>query len=280
MLDRGCYSATNLVHRAHNPMRCLLPLPRSVNGFSLRRAKHPGHLSNPANSFLCRDEVLFHVQDSIALQNLVLQTHVEVDPQSRGDPTPHFLKRILEVEAAAKQQEFATKTEARQYLVSQLNGAADGFRVTGTTGPFEITRKSTSLSQHMAPMGTTSMLTKHPSLGREQLLECYRRQDYLENPVGILKNEGDGNRLRGRTKDPIEGRLLLKCISLILYSVLGNIRREQRLFERYRVREIRYELKKRRMVEMNNGHFSLTEVSKRQKEILNKFNVEIPSVET
>jgi len=41
-----------------------------------------------------------------------------------------------------------------------------------------------------------------------------------------------------------------------------------------------YELKKLRMVEMNNGSFYLTEVSKRQREIFNKFDVEIPSVET
>ena len=123
------------------------------------------------------------------------------------------------------------------------------------------------------------MLTNHPSLGREQILEFYRRKDYLEKTFDILKNECDGKRLRGSTKDTIEGRLFLKFISLILYSVLGNIMRDQRLFKRYSVREIMYELKKLRMVEMNNGSFYLTEVSKRQKEIFNKFDVEIPSVE-
>jgi transposase len=280
VLDRGFYRATNLVNMAQSQMRFLLPLPRSVNLFSTLRAKHTGHLSNPANSFLFRDEVLFYVQDSIALSNLVLQTHLYFDPQSRCDQTAHFLKRILEVEAAAKQQEFATKTEARQYLASQLNGAADVFRVTGKTGSFEITRKPATLSQRLANMGTTIMLTNHPSLGREQILAFYRRKDYLEKTFDILKNECDGKRLRGSTKDTIEGRLFLKFISLILYSVLGNIMRDQRLFKRYSVREIMYELKKLRMVEMNNGNFYLTEVSKRQKEIFNKFDVEIPSVET
>ena len=213
MLDRGFYSAPPLVNRAQSQMRCLLPLPRSVNVFSTRRAQHTGHLSKPANAFLFRDDVLFPVQDSITLHNLVLQTHLYFDPQSRCDQPPHFLKRILEVEAAAKQQEFATKTEARQYLASQLNGAADVFRVIGKTGPFAITRKPTTLSQRLANMGTTLMLTKHPRLGREQILECYRRKDYLEKTVDVLKNACDGKRLRGSTKDTIEGRLFLKFIS-------------------------------------------------------------------
>jgi hypothetical protein len=148
---------------AQSQMRFLLPLPRSVHLFSILRAQHTGHLSNPAHSFLFRDEGLFHVQDSIDLHNLILQTHWYFDPHSRCDQTAHFLQRILAVEAAAKQQECATKTEARQYVVSQLSGAADVFRVTGKTGSFEITRKPTTLSQRRANMGTTIMLTHHPS---------------------------------------------------------------------------------------------------------------------
>ncbi len=56
--------------------------------------------------------------------------------------------------------------------------------------------------------------------------------------------------------------------------------REQRLFKRYSIREIMYELKKIRIVEMDNGTSFLTEVSKRQREIFNKFDIEIPTIKT
>jgi hypothetical protein len=50
--------------------------------------------------------------------------------------------------------------------------------------------------------------------------------------------------------------------------------------KQYTLREIMYELKKLRIIEMNNGKLYLTEISKRQRELFNKFEVEIPSVET
>jgi transposase len=95
-----------------------------------------------------------------------------------------------------------------------------------------------------------------------------------------LKNELDGKRLRGYSKNAINGRLFIKFISLILYSALGNKMREKDFFKHYTLREIMYELKKLRIIEMDNGKLYLTEISKRQRELFNKFEVEIPSVET
>ena len=40
------------------------------------------------------------------------------------------------------------------------------------------------------------------------------------------------------------------------------------------------ELKKVRVVEMDNGKLFLTEVSKRQRELFHKFEVQIPRIET
>ncbi len=95
----------------------------------------------------------------------------------------------------------------------------------------------------MANMGTTIMLTNQSTLGHTKILELYRHKDYLEKLFDLLKNEFDGKRLRGSTKDTVEGRLFLKFLSLILYSALSNTMREQHLFKGYSIRELMYELK-------------------------------------
>jgi len=91
-----------------------------------------------------------------------------------------------------------------------------------------------------------------------------------------LKNEFDGKRLRGHSKIVIEGRLFIKFLALILSSSIANTMREKELFNQYSMTELIYELKKLRLVEMNNGKAHLTEVSKRQKDIFTKFDVDIP----
>ena len=124
------------------------------------------------------------------------------------------------------------------------------------------------------------MLTNHLDLDRAKILELYRRKDYLEKTFDVLKNEFDGKRLRGHSKDVINGRLFIKFISLILYSALANKMREKDLFKLYSIREIMYELKKLRIIEMYNGTSYLTEISKRQREIFSKLEVETPVIGT
>ncbi len=190
------------------------------------------------------------------------------------------MRKILELETAAHQQSFQTKEEAMEYLSSHLKGASQFFHIKSNKEQLEITRNTKALLQRLAKTGATLMLTNHPDLDREKVLELYRRKDYLEKTFDVLKNELDGKRLRGHSKDAINGRLFIKFISLILYSALENKMREKDFFKQYTLREIMYELKKLRIIEMNNGKLYLTEISKRQRELFNKFEVEIPSVET
>ena len=76
-------------------------------------------------------------------------------------------------------------------------------------------------------MGAILMLTNQPELDRAKILELYRRKDYLEKTFDVLKNEFDGKRLRGHSKDVVNGRLFIRFISLILYSVLANKMRKK-----------------------------------------------------
>jgi transposase len=280
IMDRGFYSASNIEHLEQNQMTFLIPLPMSVKHFSRLRAKHARHLSNPMNSFRFKDEVLYHIQDSIEINQVQLQAHLYFDPRCRSEKTTHFLKKILDIEHATKQHTFQTQKEAKQYLSKNFRGASKLFRVTGKAGHIEITRKPRTLSRRMANMGTTIMLTNHPTVEHTRVLELYRHKDYLEKLFDMLKNEFDGKRLRGSTKDTVEGRLFLKFLSLILYSALSNTMREQHLFKRYSIRELMYELKKLRIVAMSNDTVYLTEVSKRQRKIFENFDVTMPSIET
>lgn len=154
------------------------------------------------------------------------------------------------------------------------------FQVKNNNGQLEIVRDTKALSQRIATMGATLMLTNHLDLDRAKILELYRRKDYLEKTFDVLKNEFDGKRLRGHSKDVINGRLFIKFISLILYSALANKMREKDLFKLYSIREIMYELKKLRIIEMYNGTSYLTEISKRQREIFSKLEVETPVIGT
>jgi transposase len=263
-----------------NGYKFIIPMPTSVKLFSTLLSKNRQKLSDLNNSFVFGDQVLFHVHDTAEINQIPFQAHLYFNDRRRSEEVAAFLRKVLELETAAQQHSFQTKEEATEYLSSHLKGASQFFHIKSNQEQLEITRNTKALSQRLAKTGATLMLTNHPDLDREKILELYRRKDYLEKAFDVLKNELDGKRLRGHSRDAINGRLFIKFISLILYSALTNKMREKDFFKQHTLREIIYELKKLRIIEMDNGKLYLTEISKRQRELFNKFEVEIPSVET
>jgi transposase len=278
ILDWGFYSASNLSTMHQVQIKFIIPMSSAVKVFSALLSQNRRKLSDLNTSFVFGDEVLFHVQDTVEINQIILQAHLYFNDRRRSEEVSSFLRKILELETAVQEQPFSNKEEAVEYLASHFKGATRFFHVKNNNGKLEIRRNTRALSQRLATMGTTLMLTNHADLDRAKILELYRRKDYLEKTFDVLKNEFDGRRLRGHSKDVINGRLFIKFISLILYSAIANKMREKDLFKHYSMREIMYELKKLRIIEMHNGISYLTEISKRQREIFSKLEVETPII--
>jgi transposase len=280
VMDRGFYSAANLASIAKASGKFLLPLPRSVNLFSELLTQYRRPLTTLTKSFLFHEEVLCHVHTTTTVQQVPLHAHLFFDPQSHHEQKLRFLKKLWEVEASATPKTFARPQDLRRYLTKQCKGASPFFRIRRHADRIALSRNDRALTRHVANMGATILLTNQEELERDQMLTVYRQKDFLEKTFDTLKNEFDGKRLRSGTKDVVEGRLFIKFLSLIVYAAMGNIMREQQLFKQYSLRELLYELKKLRRVEMSNGRVVLTELSKRQKEIFKKFKVDMPTITT
>jgi transposase len=213
VVDRGFYSASNLSLMHQAQIRFIIPMSRSVKLFSALLSKNKRKLSDLNNSFVFGDQVLSHVQDRVEINQITFQTHLYFNDRRRSEEASSFVRKILELETTAQKQTFKNKEEAMEYLASHTKGATEFFQVKNNNGQLEIARNTKALSQRIAALGATFMLTNHPDLDRAKILELYRRKDYLEKTFDVLKNEFDGKRLRGHSKDAINGRLFIKFIS-------------------------------------------------------------------
>ena len=280
VMDRGFYSAANLAALANHSFKFLLPLPRTVTLFTDLLTQHYQTLTALPNSFLFQDEILCHVQTAIPFNMTPVYAHLYFDPTRHHDQAQRFLTQLWKAEATVQRETFHQSHEAQHALSAQLKGAAPFFRITQTADHVDISRDALALTRRLAPMGTTILLTNQADLERAQVLRLYRHKDFLEKTFDTLKHEFDGQRLRGHSTEAIMGRLFLKFVSLIVYSALTKTMRMHHLFARYSVRELLYELKKIRLVEMKNGTQVLTEISKRQKHIFKTFEMDVPIVKT
>jgi len=278
ILDRGFYSASNIDEMARLSIEFIIPLPKSNQlFFNLLDSNHK-KFSDYRNAFDFKEEVLFHTKASVKIKERIFEAHLYFNPQRFSEQTSRFVKKLIDLEKSVFIKQF--NRNRKRELMIYLKNTSKFFRIRLHENLLQLSRKPRIISEYVRRFGVTIMLTSRLKLGRESILDLYRKKDSVEKIFDSLKNELDGKRLRSHSKETIDGRLFTKFLALILYSALEKTLKERELFKQYSVREIMYELKKIKVVEMCDGKLYLTEISKRQKDIFKAFKLEIPTIGT
>jgi transposase len=110
---------------------------------------------------------------------------------------------------------------------------------------------------------------------KEEVLSFYRDKDKIEKIFDSSKNELNTDRLRSHSKTTTDGRLFVKFIATVLYQQITKVMKENDMFKKYSVTELLKELSKMKMISLPEVGKFTTECSKKQREILEKFKVEL-----
>ena len=85
----------------------------------------------------------------------------------------------------------------------------------------------------------------------------------------------DGKRLRSHSTYTNNGKLFIKFIALILHTQISNYMNKSELFKSYSLKELLTELKKIKISQINGQDSFVSEVSKKQRNILSGFGIEV-----
>jgi transposase len=107
-----------------------------------------------------------------------------------------------------------------------------------------------------------------------EALDCYRRKEAVENCFDDLKNSLDMNRLRIHSSQAMDARLFLQFLSLILFSGVRTIAKNNQLLKRMSVREIMEQMESLTEVKYSGRYGSIiTETDPLQRDIIEAFRI-------
>jgi transposase len=274
ILDRGFFSKANILemNNRNNKIKFIQPLPFSLKKYKDLIKRNKKKLSNPVNAFKFNEEILFHLFEKIEFDGNDFDGHLFFNEKSEVDQRHHFLSSILEVEKKIKNKKLSSLKEYMEYKKSNIPEKYLGyFKWSKASGKIE--RNIRNINAYISRMGTFLMLTNQENLSREEVLSHYRQRDKVEKVFDISKNEMDGNRLRAHDQYKVNGRLFIKFIALIIHSEISKTMKEKKLFEKFSVKEVLSELKKIKFTKIGEAEPFLSEISKKQKNILESFGV-------
>jgi transposase len=277
VMDRGFFSTANITSIATSGQQItfLQPLPFSLKAAKDLVKRNARKLKDVNTAFKYNEEIVHHTVDRITLGKQDFGVHIFFNEKAAIDGRHHFLAKLLEIEAELTCRTFSSQKEMQETLQAEV---AEKYRCffswNKRTGG--IKRNKTKIDEHTTTMGYIVIATNAQQMDRHVVLHHYRDKDKVEKIFDGVKNHMDGNRLRVHSRYNLEGKLFVRYIAMILYMHITKVMREKKLFEKYSIREMIKELAKIKMIKHENMKPFISEISKKQKDILKNFSVELP----
>ena len=275
ILDKGFYSTYNL-KKMGEEYDFIIPYSfNNKNALELIK-KHSKNINAHSNAFRFDKRILFCVKDMTKIGGNQYYANIYLDEKKETEEREKFLEKVIEIEENIKKTKFLEKEEITTFLSETIKGWKKIFEIRKQSGKYVLKSKETGISETLERMGMTIFLSNKEIDGKEALY-FYRRKDAIEKFFDNLKNELDRKRLRIHTEQTLEGKLFLDFISLILYSWIIKVMRNEGITKSYSMQELIYEFKKIRMIKIGKRKTVITEISKRQRELFKKFKIRLPN---
>lgn len=271
ILDRGFYSEDNLKEMTKEKIDFILPLPFSVNIGKGLISETNKDIENPANAKRFGGDIFYIQESEIQIGEINAYAYVLFNKRREGSETNSFYNRLMDIEFALNGNDFKNP-------IGQFKHTAGNFErylectVEGKT--IHLRRKVNAISQASNRFGKTILLSATKRRW-DEVLSLYRERDEVEKKFDDLKNELEAMPLRVQKIETLQGLLFIFFISLILRAILLRRARAAELLDKKSIEEILMELAKLRAVKVG-GKWRLTEISKKQRTILEKMKIGIP----
>ena len=276
VLDRGFFSTANILEMNKEADRVDFIQPLS---FTLKKAKnliktHRYKLKRMTTAFAYNEEVINHIKSHITLEDDKFDAHLFYNEKIDVNVRHHLLSILFALEKSLATKTFNSLKQWLDYKNNNIITKYRGFFKWNKTSK-KAERNIRKINAYFSTAGYYIMATNKMQMSCEQVLTHYRNKDLVEKVFDILKNEMDGKRLRTHNDYTTAGKLFVLFISLIVYSEIIKVMNHEKLFKTYTVKELLYELKKIKINHIaKDGKPMVGEISKKQKTILNKFNID------
>jgi len=271
ILDRRFYSENNIKEMSREKIDFIIPLPFSFNiGKGLVSEKN-ADIENPANAKRFEGDIFYVLECNVQIGGVNAYGYVLFNKKREGLETNSFYNRLIDIEIAFNGKDFRNP-------IGQFKQTAGNFELYFECiiecKTIHLRRRINAISQAANRFGKTILLSA-TKRSWDEVLSLYRERDEVEKKFDDLKNELEAMPLRVQKIETIQGLLFIFFISLILRAILLRIARDAQLLDKKSIEEILMELGKLRAVK-DGGKWRLTEISKKQRTILEKMNIGIP----
>jgi transposase len=229
-------------------------------------------IENPVNAKRYEGDIYYVMEQDVDIGEVKAYGYILYNKKRESVELNSFFNRIIDIESNLEGKE--VRGNPRDIFNQVAGYFAKYFEFEVKDKVIHLKRRSNAISQAVNRFGKVILLS---SIKRrwDEVLSLYRQREIVEKEFDNLKNELDVMPMRVSKVSTLKGLLFIFFISLIIRSLLLQKARNAELLGKNSIEDILLDLGKLRAVKIG-GAWKLTEITKRERTVLEKIGVAIP----
>jgi transposase len=277
ILDRGFFSRSNLDELSNSGIKVTIPVPSNNLVYQKAIKAYGRKLRSAKNTFSDGQDLLRHISFDNDDLGRKYRFHLYLNETRQLDENNQLYIQLEKVESDFKNKAPRSKQEAMGRLRKMLPKTRMQFLklIPSADGTWQLERKASALARQEKKSGHMLLLTDNQTYSGLEALENYRSRDSIEKLFDNLKNALELDRLRTHSAEASEGKLFVALVAMMLHSTLQRrlAPSGKKLKRRLTPREVLLDLRKIKILPLNDGTEIISELPKRQRYALNLLGI-------
>jgi transposase len=272
VMDRGFFSKGNIEELVHEKIPFIMPATMILKSVKELMSLAQKDVESPEYLHKFNKKPIFVKPVTLEQKEFKINGYCFYDPKRELEEKSTFYSRLYDVKEKLEETAIPGWRNASEVFKERAREMASYYSWKKIDNHFKIEIKKNAVSQRVNRMGKFFIFY----YGERDWVECltyYRERDIIEKGFKIMKNDIQSLPLNTNKDSTTKGFIFVCFIGLIIRMKLLNMMRETKIIEDYTVESLLLELEKIKKVELQNGEVIVTELTKKQKEIIEKMNL-------
>jgi len=267
VMDRGFFSRKNLEDLLGRKIAFIMPATLLLKEVKELMTDAQKDIDTMQYLQMFEKETLFVKPVSLPIGTSEVQGYCYFDPKRAEHEKALIRKRLVEVKGALLKVHISNWQNAEDVVRNIARDLTRYFEWSCQENHLDVSIRQNAVSQMMNKMGKYFLFYSGP-FDWDSCLSIYRERDMIEKAFKDLKNEIDALPLNTHKESTTRGFLFVAFLGLIIRMQLLKRMKEAEISENYSLEMLMLELEKVRKIKLANGTVVVSELTKKQRELL------------
>lgn len=272
VMDRGFFSKGNIEELLHEEIPFIMPATMTLKSVKQLMSSAQKDIESPEYLHKYNKKPIFVKPVTLEEKEFKINGYCFYDPKREIEEKNAFYSQLYDVKEKIEKTAIPGWKMAGEVFKERAGHMASFYSWKKIDDHFKITIKKNAVSQRINRMGKFFLFYN----GERDWMECltvYRERDVVEKGFKTMKNDIQSLPLNTKKDSTTKGFLFVCFIGLIIRMRLLNTMKETEIIKDYTVESLLLELEKIKTIELENGESIVTELTRKQKDIMEKLNL-------